>query len=162
MSYLFLHPAQFGSEVTTYITSKSKGKYMYSTCTEYLFLHPAQKLQHTLQVKAKENTCTVHVQNINFCVRLNPAPKLQHTLQVKPKENENTCKMFNPNPNPNPLKIKTIYLCTFSCLCNESKLYIVKLQKQHTKAFNVWTCLMWLSNPLFETLTTLHWGNLYL
>ena len=45
-------------------------------------------LQHTLQVKAKENT---------FCVWLNTAPKLQHTLQVKAKEttlqvkaNENT------------------------------------------------------------------------
>ena len=52
--------------------------------------------------------------------------------------------------NPNPLKINTIYLCTFSCLCNKSKLYVVKSQKQHTKAFNVWTCLMWLSNPLFR------------
>ena len=60
------------------------------------------------------------------------------------------------------LKNKTIYLCTFSCLCNESKLYVVKSQKQHTKAFNVWTCLMWLSNPLLETLTTSHWGHLYL
>ena len=77
--------AQFGSEVTTYITSKSKGKYI---C---VWLNLAPKLQHTLQVKAKENT---------FCVRLNPAPKLQHTLQVKAKENtlqvkanenENTC-----------------------------------------------------------------------
>ena len=47
----------------------------------YLFcvrLNSALKLQHTLQVKAKENT---------FCVRLNLAPKLQYTLQVKAKEN---------------------------------------------------------------------------
>ena len=40
--YLFLRPAQSGSKVTTYITSKRKGKYMYSTCTVYLFLRPAQ------------------------------------------------------------------------------------------------------------------------
>ena len=56
----------------------------------------------------------------------------------------------------------TIYLCTFSCLCRESKLYVVNSQKQHTKAFNVWTCLIWLSNSLFDTLTTSHWGHLYI
>ena len=53
----------------------------------YLFcvqLNLAPKLQHTLQVKAKENT---------FCVQLNPAPRLQYTKQMKMKY---MFKMFKP------------------------------------------------------------------
>ena len=52
--------------------------------------------------------------------------------------------------------------CTFSCRCNESILYVVNSHKQHTKAFNVWTCLMWLSIPLLDPLTSSHWGHPYL
>ena len=61
-----LRPAQSGSEVTMYITNKSKEN---TFCVQ---LNLAPRLQHTLQVKAKENT---------FCVRLNPAP-LQYAKQI--------------------------------------------------------------------------------
>ena len=39
---------------------------------------------------------------------------------------------------------------------------IVSSEVTQRAHFNVWTCLMWLSNPLFETLTWSHWGHLYL
>ena len=79
-----LCPAQFGSEVTTYITSERKGKYI---------LHPAQSGSEVTIYKANENE--IHVSNllsgnnhgtcqnigIYFCVRLYLAPRLQYNVQ---------------------------------------------------------------------------------
>ena len=50
-------------------------------------------------------------------------------------------------------------LCSFLCLCSESILYVEKLQRAHTRAFPVWTCHMWASQPFFDPLIVLHWGQ---
>ena len=55
--------------------------------------------------------------------------------------------------------VRSNQLCSFSCLCSESILYVEKLQRAHTRAFPVWTCHMWVSQPFFNPLTVLHWGQ---
>ena len=50
---------------------------------------------------------------------------------------------------PSPLQRRP-YLCSFSCHCNESILYVLKEQKEHTRAFFVWTARIWESIPILE------------
>ena len=42
------------------------------------------------------------------------------------------------------------YLCSLSCYWSESILYILNGQKEHTRAFFVWTACMWDSIPILE------------
>ena len=42
------------------------------------------------------------------------------------------------------------YLCSFSCRCRESMLYVLNAQKEHTRAFFVWTARICESIPILE------------
>ena len=50
---------------------------------------------------------------------------------------------------PSPLQRRS-YLCSFSCRCRESILYVLNAQKEHTRAFFVWTAWIWESIPILE------------
>ena len=50
---------------------------------------------------------------------------------------------------PSPLQRRP-YWCSFSCRCKESMLYVLKGQKEHTRAFFVWTARIWESIPILE------------
>ena len=50
---------------------------------------------------------------------------------------------------PSPLQRRS-YLCSFLCCCRESMLYMLNAQKEHTRAFFVWTAWMWESIPILE------------
>ena len=52
---------------------------------------------------------------------------------------------------PSPLQRRS-YLCSFSCRWSESILYVLNGQKEHTRAFFVWTAWMWESIPILERL----------
>ena len=50
---------------------------------------------------------------------------------------------------PSPLQRRS-YLCSFLCHCRESMLYVLNAQKEHTRAFFVWTARIWESIPILE------------
>ena len=63
---------------------------------------------------------------------------------------------------PSPRQ-KRSYLCSLSCHWSESILYILNGQKEHTRAFFVWTACMWESIPILERLgVMLHFPHLYI
>ena len=50
---------------------------------------------------------------------------------------------------PSPLQRRS-YLCSFLCRYRESMLYLLNAQKEHTRAFFVWTAQIWESIPILE------------
>ena len=49
-----------------------------------------------------------------------------------------------------PVTLPQSYLCSFSCRCRESMLYVLNAQKEHTRAFFVWTARICKSIPILE------------
>ena len=52
---------------------------------------------------------------------------------------------------PSPLQRRS-YLCSLSCHWSESMLYVLNGQKEHIRAFFVWTAWMWESIPILDHL----------
>ena len=63
---------------------------------------------------------------------------------------------------PSPLQRRS-YLCSLSCHWSESILYVLNGQKEHTRAFFVWTAWMWESIPILDCLgVMLQFPHLYI
>ena len=108
--------------------------------------HPPPTISHPL--------CTFYNQVLHMwytvnCLDLCP-------LQLCTNKNKNKNSQFKCFTNtlqhyPSPYQRRS-YLCSLSCHWSESILYILNGQKEHTRAFFVWTACMWESIPILERL----------
>ena len=88
-----------------------------------------------------------------------------HPIHVQNKnKNSSQFKSFTNNLRhyPSPLQRRS-YLCSLSCHWSEPILYVLNGQKEHTRAFFVWTVQMWESIPILENLgVMLQFPHLYI
>ena len=94
----------------------------------------------------------LHMWYMVNCLDLRP-PQLC-TNKNKNKNSQFKCFTNTLRHYPSPCQRRS-YLCSLSCHWSESILYILNGQKEHTRAFFVWTACMWESIPILE----LFWGN---
>ena len=90
-----------------------------------------------------------------------PIPDM-YMYKIKMKIKKFKCFTNTLRHYPSPLQRRS-YLCSLSCHWSESILYVLNGQKEHTRAFFVWTARMWESIPILERLgVMLQFPHLYI
>ena len=79
-----------------------------------------------------------------------PTPDM-YMYKIKTKVKKFKCFLNTLQHYPSPLQRRS-YLCSLSCCWSESILYVLNGQKEHTRAFFVWTAWMWEFIPILERL----------
>ena len=105
----------------------------------YLKSPPSPHFPPTVYLLQPGLTHVVHSKLPGFA----PTPPV-YKIKTKPFTVHNILRHY-----PSPLQRRS-YLCSFSCRCRESILYVLNAQKEHTRAFFVWTARIWESIPILE------------
>ena len=93
--------------------------------------------------------CTFFNQVLHMWYTVNCLDLRPPHLCTKFKKNVHSSQYPVTLPQSSPLQRRS-YLCSFSCRCRESMLYVLNAQKEHTRAFFVWTARICESIPILE------------
>ena len=115
---------------------------MYFIYVFYLISPPPPYPTHHVPFATRSYTCGTRLPGFV------PTPDM-YMYKIKTKIKKFKCFTNTLRHYPSPLQRRS-YLCSFSCHCRESMLYVLNAQKEHTRAFFVWTARIWESIPILE------------